>query len=164
MPTPGTRFHSCNRVVTLFVFMLAGPALIAGAQSAPRPEAFIKWRQSAYQVVGWNSGRIKSALAGKHDSREVAAAANALAAVAGSGLVALFPAGTERGKGWRETTARESVWTEAARFRALNDEFARETGELARLAAGADTSAVQAQFQKVAKTCKSCHDGFRQVD
>jgi cytochrome c556 len=139
-------------------------ATTAGAQSAPRPENFIKWRQSAYQVIGWNSGRVKAALAGPYDSQEIASAANALAAVAASGLDKLFPAGTARGKGWRETTARESVWSDTTKFRALNDEFVRETAELARVAAASDPKAVQAQFQKVARTCKSCHDKFRQTD
>ena len=86
------------------------------------------------------------------------------AAVAGSGLESLFPAGTAQGRGWRETTVRQTIWSDAATFRALNEEFAREAAELARVAAAADATAVRAQFQKVARTCKSCHDKFRQTD
>jgi len=173
MPVAGTRFHFRNRGVMRarprrmagwFAGLLAGSALLANAQTAPRPEAIIKWRQSAYQVIGWNSGRIKTALAGNYDAREVASAANALAAVAGSGLESLFPANTTQGKGWRDTTARETIWSETPKFRALNEEFAHEAAELARVAGGSDAKAVQAQFQKVARTCKSCHDRYRQTD
>src|SRR6186713_813841 len=170
------RFHFRNRVVMLaqprarFVAgLLAAAALTmtswAAAQSAPRPEQLIKWRQSAYQVIAWNSGRIKAALAGQqYSSTEVQSAASALAAVAGSGLPALFAPGTADGKGWRETTARDEVFSDAAKFRALTEEFAREANTLARLAAAGDRATVNEQFLKVAQTCKSCHNQFRQTD
>ena len=134
---------------------LAGASL-AVAQGAPRPEALIKWRQSAFQVVAWNTQRLKGALAADAgDAREIQAAANALAAVG---------PGTEHGKGWRETTAAPLVFSDAAQFRARSEEFAREAALLARLAAGADRGATREQFQKVARTCKACHDKFRATD
>jgi cytochrome c556 len=159
------RFHSCNRALTLLlaVFALLGASAQVVAQSAPRPEALIKWRQSAFQVIAWNSGRIKAALA-TGDTQEVRTAAVALAGVANSGLTALFPASTAQGKGWRETTARATVFNDPEKFRALTQEFARESSELARLAAAPDEAATKAQFAKVAKACKSCHDKFRQTD
>ena len=162
------RFNFRNRVV-----MRMQPALVvvalcfsqwASAQSAPRPEALIKWRQSAYQVIAWNSGRIKAALAGSYARQEVQSAANALAAVANSGLATLFIPGTASGKGWRETTARDEVFSDAQKFRALTEEFAREAGTLARLAAAGDRATVNEQFLKVAQACKACHEKFRQTD
>jgi len=164
MANSGARFHFHNRAVTAaWVVTLLASGWV-GAQGAPRPEALIKWRQSAYQVLAWNSGRIKAALAGAYDTHEVQSAANALAAVANSGLPGLFPAATAEGKGWRPTTASAEVFKDAAKFRALNDEFARQANELARLANGGSQQAVSAQFLAVAKACKSCHDKFRQTD
>ena len=161
------RFHSCNRALTpllpLAAFAMFATSAQVMAQSAPRPEALIKWRQSAFQVISWNSGRIKAALA-RGDEQEVRTAAAALAGVANSGLTSLFPPGTAQGKGWRETTARAEIFSDPERFRALTAEFARESSELVRLAAGTDQPAVTAQFARVAKTCKSCHDKFRQTD
>src|SRR5690349_4484626 len=169
------RFHFRNRVVmraqprARFVAgLLAAAALTmtswAAAQSAPRPEALIKWRQSAYQVIAWNSGRIKAALAGQFDAHEVQSAANTLAGVANSGLAGLFAPGTEHGKGWRETTARDSVFSDVQKFRALTEEFAREANTLARVAATGERGAVNGQFLKVAQACKACHDKYRQTD
>ena len=155
------RFHFRNRAGFGMVALLGA---WASAQTAPRPESLIKWRQSAYQVIAWNSGRIKDALAGQYAGPEVQNAANALAAVANSGLAALFAPGTADGKGWRETTARDEVFSDAGKFRALNEEFAREANTLARVAATGDRDAVNAQFLKVAQTCKSCHNQFRQTD
>jgi cytochrome c556 len=176
MSKPGAWLHSCNRAV--INARLRGPVLplialslaslfapVAGAQSAPRPEQLIKWRQSAYQVLAWNSARIKAALtAPTYDAAEARAAAGTLAALASAGLPTLFPAGTGTGKGWRDTTAKEAVFADAAKFRELNEDFAREAALLSRLAAGTDASAVKTQFLKVSQTCKSCHEKFRQTD
>src|SRR5690349_16932504 len=121
------RFQFRNRAVLrtrpharTFQVWMAAALLSAGlgatevmAQGAPRPESLIKWRQSAYQVIAWSSGRIKAALAGQFDAHEVQGAANTLAAVANSGLAGLFAPGTEHGKGWRETTARDAVFSDA---------------------------------------------------
>ena len=147
--------------------MLSVVALLSAsvcAENAQRPESLIKWRQSAYQVIAWNSGRIKAALAGSYARQEVQSAANALAAVANSGLATLFIPGTASGKGWRETTAREEVFSDAEKFRTLTEEFAREANTLARVAAAGDRTTVNEQFLKVAQTCKSCHNQFRQTD
>jgi len=173
MSTVEKRFHFRNRVVTRtrlhapVKFMLAVLALLSAsvsAENAQRPESLIKWRQSAYQVIAWNSGRIKAALAGSYPRQEVQSAANALAAVANSGLATLFIPGTASGKGWRETTAREEVFSDADKFRALTEEFAREANTLARVAAAGDRTTVNEQFLKVAQTCKSCHNQFRQTE
>ena len=150
-----------RRLATLGLMFL--PAFAALAQSAPRPEALIKWRQSAFQVIAWNSGRIKSALTGKYDSHEIQSAANALSAIANSGLSDLFAPGTADGKGWRETSASSAVFDETAKFRALSDQFAHEAAELARVAGARDQQAVSRQFARVAQTCKTCHDRFRET-
>jgi cytochrome c556 len=169
------RFHFRNRVVmrarprarvvqALAVALALSVTQWATAQSAPRPEALIKWRQSAFQVIAWNSGRIKAVLAGQYAPLEVQSAANALAAVANSGLAGLFAPGTEHGKGWRETTARDAVFSDAQKFRVSTEEFAREASTLARLAAAGDRATVSEQFLKVAQACKACHEKYRQTD
>jgi cytochrome c556 len=160
------RFHLRNRAgmrAPLVALALAMSSLVF-AQAAPRPEQLIKWRQSAFQVIAWNTQRLKVALAANGDAREVQAAANTLAAVAASGLPELFAPGTEHGKGWRDTTAGGAVFTDGAGFRVRSEDFAREAALLARLAAGTDRAAIQEQFGKVAKTCKSCHDRFRETE
>jgi cytochrome c556 len=173
------RFHFRNRAVLhaqprarVFRAWMAAALLSTGlgttvavmAQATPRPESLIKWRQSAFQVIAWSSGRIKTALAGPYDTHEVQSAANTLAGVANSGLAGLFVPGTEHGKGWRETTARDAVFGDARKFRTLTEEFAREANTLARVAASGERGAVSEQFLKVAQACKTCHDKYRQTD
>ena len=134
----------------------------AFAQQAPRPENLIKWRQSAFQVVAWNSGRIKASLDGAYNKDQVLRSASVIAAIANSGLGSLFPAGTDTGKGWHDTTVTPHAFTNTARFAELGGEFAKESNDLVRVVSGgADAAAVKEQFGKLQKTCKSCHDDFR---
>jgi len=149
-------------IATTLALATAGAAL---AQQAPRPENLIKWRQSAFQVIAWNSGRIKSSLDSGYNKDQVLRSANAIAAIANSGLSSLFAAGTESGKGWHDTSVKADAFTNTARFGELGGEFAKESGELVRVvASGADAAAVKEQFGKLQKTCKSCHDDFRNAN
>lgn len=135
------------------------------AQQAPKPEALVKWRQSAFQVVAWNSGRIKSSLDGGYSKEQVLRSANVIAAIANSGLGSLFAAGTESAKGWHDTTVKPEAFANTARFAELGGEFAKESTELVRVvSSGADGAAVKDQFGKLQKTCKSCHDDFRNAN
>ena len=139
--------------------------VVASAQQAPKPEALIKWRQSSFQVVAWNAGRIKSSLDGTYNKEQVLKAATVIAALANAGLGGLFAPGTETGKGWHDTTAKPELFANTTRFAELGGEFGKESSELVRVvASGADAAAVKEQFGKLQKTCKSCHDDFRNAN
>lgn len=147
----------------LALAILASSASVL-AQQAPKPETLIKWRQSAFQVVAWNSGRIKTSVEGTYNKEEVQRAANAIAAIANSGLGGLFPAGTETGKGWHDTSTKPELFKDGKRFAELGGAFAKEATELATVAGGGDVAAIKVQFGKLQRTCKSCHDDFKTKD
>lgn len=133
----------------------------AFAQQGPKPETLIKWRQSAFQVVAWNSGRIKTSLEGQYNKDEVQKAANTIAAVANSGLGALFAPGTEQGKGWHDTSAKPELFKDSKHFAELGASFGKEANELASIAGGGDVAAIKTQYGKLTRTCKACHDDFK---
>ena len=150
-------------------FLLAAATALAWAgtafaQQAPKPETLIKWRQSAFQVVAWNSGRIKANLDGDYNKDQVIKSADVIAAIAGSGLGSLFPAGTETGKGWHDTTVKADLFANPAKVAQRSADFAKEANELLRIASSGDAAAVKDQFGKLQKTCKSCHDDFRNAN
>ena len=152
---------------TLLAVAAATAAVASGAafaQQGPKPEQLIKVRQSAWQVVAYNSGRIKASLDGTYNKDDVQRAANTIAAVANSGLGALFAPGTEQGKGWHETTARPEIWTNNKRFVELGQSFAQEANALAQVSAGGDVAAIKTQYGKLTRTCKACHDDFKAKD
>ena len=158
--TPTTR----TLTIAVTTLAIAAASLTAIAQQAPKPEQLIKWRQSAYQVVAWNTGRIKASLDGQYNKDEVAKAANTIAAIANTGLGALFPPGTEQGKGWHETAVKPELFQDGKKVGEYAANFSREATELAKVAAVGDPAAVKDQYAKLTRTCKSCHDDFRAKD
>jgi cytochrome c556 len=154
-----------KRLSLLLVPATAGAIVIAAgsswAQQAPKPENLIKWRQSAYQVIAWNNGRIKASVEGTYNKDEVIKAANTIAALANTGLGALFAPGTETGKGWHDTTAKPALFTDGKRVGELATNFNHEANELAKVAQTGDSAAVKEQYGKLTKTCKACHDDFK---
>jgi cytochrome c556 len=154
-------------LTTLLATALATTALLtswsAVAQQAPKPEQLVKWRQSAYQVIAWNTGRVKANIDGTYNKEEVIKAANTIAAVANSGLGSLFAPGTETAKGWHESRAKPELFTDK-KAGEIAGNLAKESTELAKVAAVGDVAAVKAQFGKVTATCKACHDDFRAKD
>ncbi|HHH7389047.1 TPA: cytochrome c, partial [Escherichia coli] len=62
-------------------------------QAQMKPEEMVETRQAGYQFMSWNMGKIKAqVIDGKepYDQAKVAAAANAIAAIANSGMGSLY--------------------------------------------------------------------------
>jgi cytochrome c556 len=154
--------HTIKPLIAALAVVVSASALAQQAQ--PKPETLIKWRQSVYQVLAWNSGRIKANVEGTFNKDDVIKAANSTAAIANSGLGALFAPGTEQGKGWHDTAVKPELFTEGKHVGELAANFAKEANELAKVAAGGDQAAVKAQFGKLSGTCKACHDDFKKKD
>lgn len=134
------------------------------AQEAPKPEQIIKWRQSVYQAIGWECGRIRISLDKGFDREEVKKAADAIAALANSGLGALYAPGTDKGKGWHDTTLKAEFFSNSAKATEIARDFVKEANDFAKIAATRDAETVKTQFGKLTQTCKSCHDEFRKRD
>lgn len=148
-------------VLALTIFATAGITL---AQQAPKPENLIKWRQSAYSLIGWNTGRIKASVEGQFNKEDVIKAANTIAAISATGLDKLYAPGSEQGKGWHDTAAKPELFKDIKRFNELTASLNKEALELASVANGGDAAAVKTQFGKLTKTCKTCHDDFKVKD
>jgi len=148
-------------VAAAVAVVIAAASASAFAQQGPKPENLIKWRQSAFQVVAGNSGSIKSSLDGQYNKDDVQKAANTIAAIANSGLGALFAPGTEQGKGWHDTSAKPEAFKDSKHFGELGANFAKEATALASVAGGGDVAAIKAEYGALTKTCKACHDDFK---
>lgn len=127
----------------------------------------IRFRQAAYSFVAWNNGKIKKQVVDQPDTynkEQVIAAANAIAAVANSGLGALFGPGTDKGTGFRPTQLKPEFFQQPDEARRLAQAFNTAANDLARIAQTGDVAAIKTQFGKLSETCKSCHNAFRQRD
>lgn len=134
------------------------------AQSIGKPEDQIRWRQSVMQTLGWSMGRIKANVEGTFNKDQVVQAANTIQAIANSGSGALFAPGTDKGKGWHDTKVKPELFTNRDKLREVGMAYNKEANEMAKVAATGDAAAVKAQFGKLGKTCKGCHDEFQKED
>ncbi|MDR1855355.1 MAG: cytochrome c [Azoarcus sp.] len=136
-------------------------SLAVNASAQVKPEDQIRYRQAAYSFTSWNMGKIKANIDGTYDAAQVKAAANAIAAVANSGLGALFGPGTDKAIGSQKTAVKPELFTNGAEVAKLAGNFAKAANELAAAADKGDAAAVKAAFGETGKTCKACHDQFK---
>lgn len=145
----------------LAALVLSTLAATAIAQQAPKLEDQIKIRKAGFSYMAWNFGKIKANLDGNFNKDQVIAAANLVAATASSGMGALFSPGTEKDIGDQKTRVKPELFQQPERVKELMGNLARESNELAKVAATGDVAAIKAQFGKTGGTCKACHDEFR---
>ncbi len=146
------------------ILALLAVACVNGAVAAEEGNDLIKYRQSGYSFMAWNMGKIKAQLdnPAKFDKDQVQAAAKVIAAIANSGMGALYAPGTETGKGWVPTHAKPELFKEKEEVGKLAGDLRSAAGKLETAAASADQAAIKAAFGEVGKSCKACHDKYRE--
>ena len=140
---------------------LVAVTLTGTATAQLKPEEAIKFRQSGYTFMAWNMGRIKASVEGQFNKDEVIKAANAIQAIANSGMGALYPAGTDQGTGWEKTRVKPEFFTNKEGVTKVAMAFNKEANEMAKVAATGDAAAIKEQFGKLGAACKGCHDDFK---
>lgn len=136
----------------------------ASVSAQMKPEDMIKARQSGYTFMAWNMGKIKAQVVDgsvPFNKDQVLAAANVVAAVANSGMGALYAPGTDKGMGWKETRLKPAFFTEQDEVRKIAMNFIQQANTLQQVAATGDQGAIKAQFGEMGKACKACHDKYR---
>ena len=143
-------------VLAIAATVAALSPLAAHAQFA-KPEDAIKYRQSAFSLMGAHFGRIGAMINGRIPYDAKAAADNAALVATLSKLPgAAFPAGSESGM---NTRAKPDIWKDGAKFKAAYDKMVDAVAKLP--AAAGDPAALKTAFGAAAGACKACHDDFR---
>jgi len=147
-----------------FALALICTAVSAAAFAGKDEDQQIKFRQSAYTFVAWNCAKIKGQVADHpetYSKEQVIASANAIAAVANSGLGALYGPGTDQGTGWKKSRLKSEFFEKPDDVRQVAVAFKDEANKLASVAATGNVADIKVQFGELGKACKSCHDKFR---
>ena len=140
---------------------LVAVTLTGTATAQLKPEEAIKFRQSGYTFMAWNQ-RIKANVEGSQfNKEEVIKAANAIQAIANSGMGALYLPGTDKGTGWEKTRVKPAFFTDKEGVAKVAMAFNKEANEMAKVAATGDAAAIKEQFGKLGAACKGCHDDFK---
>ena len=149
-----------NKKITLAILLTT----TATAALAGPIEEQIRFRQSAYSFAAWNLQKIKAQVVDHpetYNKEVVSAAANAIAAVANSGLGALYGEGTDQGIGWKQSRLKPEFFQKKEEVTKIANTFNEASNELAKVAATGDVNLIKTQFGKVGESCKSCHDLIR---
>jgi cytochrome c556 len=145
--------------VTIFAAALAAVATPAAAQFA-KPEDAIKYRQSVMTVIAAHFGRIGAVVQGKVPYDAKATADNAAIVYSLSRLpFTAFVEGSDKGG---NTKAKPEVWKEGDKFQAAAKDFQDQAAKLDAAAKSGNLDAVKAAFGDTGKTCKACHDNFKE--
>lgn len=146
--------------------VLAGTLLAAAgavsAQVVGKTEDQIRWRQSAYTTMAWSMARIKANVEGTFNKEQVVEAANVIQAIANSKLGYLYQPGSDKGRGWEDTRLKPEFFTDRETLGKVAGAFGKAANEMARAAASGDQLAVTDAFDALGKSCKGCHDSFKQ--
>ena len=144
---------------TKIAIATAAVVVATSAFAQPKPEAFVKHRQSAFSLMGWYFGPMGAVAKGeKPFNKDEATKASMLVATMAKLPFDSFPVGTET---VGNTGALPAVWSNNAKFKELATKLGTETDTLAKLAAAGDEAGFKKQFGVVGGTCKACHDDFK---
>jgi cytochrome c556 len=140
--------------------LLLSTTLVAQAQDADPKKEAVKYRQSVMKIVGWNFKPMGAMVKGDRpfDAKAFAAHAKDLAAVSSVDILAGFPEDTDG----PESKAKAEIWLKWDDFKEKMGAMQREVAKLGEVAAGGDEGAIKKQFGAAAKTCKGCHDYYKE--
>jgi cytochrome c556 len=143
--------------VLLSLCAVVGFAAAVPAQAQfSKPEDAIKYRQSAYTLMGNHMGRIAGQLrADKPDMAAIQRSAGIIDFASQLPGEAYIP-GSDKGN----TKAKPEIWTDP-KVREVGKAMRAEVVKLVEVAKGGDVAAIRAQFQATAKSCDNCHDNYR---
>lgn len=129
------------------------------AQADAAVEKVVDYRQGVMNVYAYNVTSMRDMARGKTDFDAAAFAryARDLAAAAGLDVLAGFPEDSIND----ESDASDTIWLDWDEFRDRQEDLLEQSAKLAEVAAGGDEAAMKEQFAETAKTCKTCHDDFK---
>ena len=124
-----------------------------------KPQDAIEYRQSAMFLIGQHFGRVAAMAKGSVPFDAKAAADNAALLVTLSKLpFEAFGPGTETGE---DTAAKPEIWKETDKFKKDAEDFQAAVVKLNAAAAGGKLDEIKAAVGAVGKSCKACHDAYK---
>ena len=147
------------KVVATLAIAAAAVTLSAPASAQfAKPEDAVKYRQSAMFIMGQHFGRIGAMVNGKapYDAAGAAASAEIVAEMAKLPWPGFHPSTDKLSQ-----KAKSEIWSDAGKFKEASERLQGEAPKLATVAKANNLDTLKAQFGETAKTCKGCHDNFR---
>lgn len=144
----------------LAVTTVAGLAVsLPAAAQFQKPEDAVKYRQSAMFVMANHFGRIGAMVNGRapYDAATAAANADVVATMSRLPFIGYVEGTASSTKGGSSA----KIWTDRAGFDAAAKKMQDEVAKLATASKTNSLDNLKAAFGEVGKTCKGCHDEYR---
>lgn len=131
-----------------------------GAQSFRNAEHAVQYRQGAFKVMGVHMSNLGAMAQGKvaFDAQTALKDAQVLDALSALPFKA-FTADTQK---ISASTTKSKVWSDRADFDKGALEMQKQTAALLKAAQAQDKTAIASATAALGKTCKSCHDAYRE--
>lgn len=139
------------------------PALLAicpiWVEAEDTHEKVVDYRQGVMNVYAFNATSMGDMVKGEKgfDAAAFARYAKDLATAAQLDVLAGFPEDSIND----DSDASETIWLDWEQFQDKHRALQEQSAVLAEVAAGGGEAAVKEQFGKTSKTCKGCHDEFK---
>jgi len=146
-------YTRCNGLLSLTL------VLCSTCIQADDVEKAVDYRQGLMNVYAHNLTPMGDMVKGKtaFDPAAFARYAEDLATAARLDLLAGFPEDSSDD----ESDASDTIWLDWDKFQKKYEALKAQSAQLRKVAAGGDKAAMKKQFSKTAKTCKRCHDDFK---
>ena len=147
------KLHKIILASTATVLAISAGLAVAQCQKS---EDAIKYRQSAFTVMGNSFGKISAVVKGDVPYNKDDVAKNAAIVAMMSTLPwQAFGPGTEGGK------AQSDIWSDNAKFKAASEKMQLAAADLNKAAQSGDLESIKKAFAATGASCKNCHDDFR---
>ena len=140
--------------LTAAAFVFSAPA----SAQFQKPEDAVKYRQSAFSVMGTHFGRIGAMVNGRAPFDAKAAQDSAQIVVVMSTLP--WPAFTQNTEALK-TRALPEIWKEGAKFKDASEKMHAEVIKLEAATKTGNLDTIKAAFGATGSSCKNCHDSFQ---
>jgi cytochrome c556 len=152
------------KITTQFFLLLVGLAVTAPGFAAKDPNLkIIKARQSEMQLRSFNAGPLFGMAKGKmeYDAELAATLAGNLKLLLDLDNGRAWKKGTDNSMYEGKTTALPKIWTTYPEISEYGKKYKKAVMELAS-AAGNGADALKGAMGPLGKSCKGCHDDFRE--
>ena len=124
--------------------------------------ALMKQRHENYEKIGDAMKAISRELKGENPNLGNLRAGAATIAQLAPQVPTWFPAGTGPGVG--KTDARAEIWSKPEDFAAKSQDFREAAAAFETAARGSDLAAIRSAHANLGKSCKACHDLYREEE
>ena len=139
------------RIITMMSLLLAATAINADS------EGIYKYRSGVMKAVGGQMASLGAILKGQVFSENLKVHASAMA-----DLAEIVPHVFPEGSGSEKSETLPAVWEKPEEFKQRVDAFVSAAKQFNEIASSGDMKAIGGGIQKLGKSCKGCHDDFRE--